>query len=218
MQSVGAILKAAREYVGMSQEELAAKAKISKGTVWNIEKGATKPNGGTLAALARALGATTWEDVIARFSRSSRPDGFDDVPLLTDVPASFNGESHTFGGYGYEEPRQFMPRLPDPVEYRDDNRLFAVSIVGDSMEPLYREGDIIVCSPRAWEDHGFEDGRRYAIRFVEEAGGGTTVKRVRLIGDDQVDLIPENDRHPVRRVAHAEIKLAARVVARYVTE
>lgn len=217
MAKVGDILKRAREAKEMTQEQLAQASGVSKNTISNIET-QHRAAASTLLRVARAMGFELWGDVLQQFGDRAQAKTDADVPLLADVPAGFNGDSTTFGGYGVEEPRAWMPRLPEQVEHRNDHRLFALTVVGDSMSPFYRDGDIIVCSPQAWTNHGFEDGKRYAVRFTEEAGGGTTVKRVRLIGEHEIDLIPENDRHPVRRITHEQVKLAARVIARYVTE
>lgn len=53
---IGKILKEAREEKRISVDELAAAAKITRQTLWNIEKGKVDPKHSTLNSLAQALG------------------------------------------------------------------------------------------------------------------------------------------------------------------
>lgn len=83
---LGVRLAALRAVAKLSQEELADRAKVGRGTIANIERGTnTNPGTETLAALAKALGASSAallgttvheapaemvEELIARFERS----------------------------------------------------------------------------------------------------------------------------------------------------
>jgi transcriptional regulator with XRE-family HTH domain len=49
------LLKAAREFVGLTQEELAAEAKVAKATVNRIEREATSPHRETVEKVVGAL-------------------------------------------------------------------------------------------------------------------------------------------------------------------
>lgn len=55
-ETFAAAMRAARLKAGLSQEKLAAKAKISIDTVGNIERGDTEPSVEALVGIARALG------------------------------------------------------------------------------------------------------------------------------------------------------------------
>jgi repressor LexA len=76
-------------------------------------------------------------------------------------------------------------RCPDV----SDPRAFAVCVVGDSMEPKFKEGDIVVFSPAATVNAGDD----CFIRFAEPHE--TTFKRV-YFEDDKVRLQPRNDKYP----------------------
>ena len=56
--SVGVLIRTWRVYRGMTQEQLAARAGVSKATVCNVETDATDPKVGTLSAIAEALDCT----------------------------------------------------------------------------------------------------------------------------------------------------------------
>ena len=82
---------------------------------------------------------------------------------------------------------------------------YALEITGDSMLPLYREGDIIIVSPAAQIRKG--------DRVVVKTRGGevmakTLLRRTTLI----VELESANPAHPPRKLPSAEVDWMARIV------
>jgi repressor LexA len=71
-----------------------------------------------------------------------------------------------------------------------DVNAFAVRVVGDSMEPKFCEGDIVVFSPAA-EVHNGDD---CFIRFTSPHE--TTFKRVFFEESDKIRLQPRNEKYP----------------------
>lgn len=217
MATVGEIVARARNNAGMSQDALSARSGMSKTAIQNIETGRSqKPHAGTLISLARALGFDTWGDVVASVASHNGTPRNKMIPILADIPASFGDGCEVQDAYNHEEAEGWLsyaavPNVQDP-------KAFALRVRGDSMMPRYHEGELVICSPECFERHGFIDGKRYAIRFRGDQDGETTLKRVRIIDDNTLELIPENDRHPTRRVAQSAIACAARVVARVVEE
>ena len=55
---IGENIKAARMAKGMTRNQLASKADVTSGTIYNIESGRTFPRHYTAAAVANALGLT----------------------------------------------------------------------------------------------------------------------------------------------------------------
>ena len=70
-----------------------------------------------------------------------------------------------------------------------DANAFAVRVVGDSMEPRFREGDIVIFSPAA-EVHNGDD---CFVRFTTPHE--TTFKRAFFEQDDKVRLQPRNEKY-----------------------
>lgn len=70
-----------------------------------------------------------------------------------------------------------------------DARAFAARVVGDSMEPKYLEGDIVVFSPAAAPNNGDD----CFVRFAD--GGETTFKRYYQDDPDSIRLQPLNDKY-----------------------
>ncbi len=97
----------------------------------------------------------------------------------------------------------------------DDPHAFAVRVVGDSMEPRYREGDIVLFSPAAT----VRSGDDCFVRFAPESprGHSALFKRVYFDDADTVRLQPLNERYPPALVPLAEVAGLYRAAYRYET-
>ena len=71
-----------------------------------------------------------------------------------------------------------------------DTQAFAARVVGDSMEPEFREGDIVVFSPNTQPRPGDD----CFVRFDED--GGTTFKRFYQDNKTTIRLQPRNNAYP----------------------
>ncbi len=76
-------------------------------------------------------------------------------------------------------------RCPD----MHDPNAFAVRVVGDSMEPKFREGDIVIFSPAAEVHNGDDCFVRFAMPHE------TTFKRLFFESDNKVRLQPRNEKY-----------------------
>ena len=108
------------------------------------------------------------------------------VPVINSVAA---GYPHDFTDLDY--PPSVADEYIRCPEVRDA-QAFAARVVGDSMEPDYREGDIVIFSPQT----PAESGDDCFVRF--DADGGTTFKRFYLDDDDRIRLQPLNSRYPAQ--------------------
>jgi repressor LexA len=101
-----------------------------------------------------------------------------EIPLINKVTAGYPG-SFTDLGYPARVADEYV-RAPDV----HDPDAFAARVVGDSMEPVYREGDIVVFSPA----RVVESGMDCFVRL--EPDSETTFKRVYFeTGDDGAEMI-----------------------------
>ena len=73
----------------------------------------------------------------------------------------------------------------------NDPHAFAARVMGDSMEPKYTEGDLVVFAP-SMTPNGGDD---CFVRFASD--GSTTFKRFNLRPDGKVRLEPLNPSYPV---------------------
>jgi len=100
-----------------------------------------------------------------------------------------------------------------PEEMADPNA-FAVRVVGDSMEPKYHEGDVVVFMPSA----PVESGDDCFVRFAVTGGpvdGESTFKRVFFDDDGRIRLQPLNERCAPTFVERDQIQGMFRAAARY---
>ena len=109
-----------------------------------------------------------------------------EVPLINKVAAGYPSE-FTDLGYPARTADEYV-RVPE----LDDADAFAARVVGDSMVPEYREGDIVVFSPA----RSIESGMDCFARL--EPDHETTFKRVYFEGTGRIRLQPLNSSYPPR--------------------
>ena len=91
--------------------------------------------------------------------------------------------------------------LPVPSE-----TLFALRITGDSMEPLYREGDRVIV------DRAAADIRKGDRVVVRTRSGETLAKEVAAISSRKLELISANPAYPPRLLASGDIQWMGRIL------
>lgn len=122
------------------------------------------------------------------------------VPLIGLTQAGsgrlFTDEGMPAGGPGWDE-----------IEFPDlgGDRAFALEVQGDSMRPLYRDGDVLIVSPTA----SVRKGDRVVARL---ANGEVLAKELRRRTARTVELISLNPEHEDRTVALADIAWMVRVM------
>jgi len=120
------------------------------------------------------------------------------VPVINSVAAGYPRE-FTDLGYPARVADDYVaaPDLMDP-------EAFAARVVGDSMAPLYAEGDIVVFSP----ERDTAPGSDCFVRL--ERDGETTFKRVYFEVDEEsgaelIRLQPLNSEYPARTVGREDV-------------
>ena len=122
------------------------------------------------------------------------------VPLIGMTQAGsgrlFTDEGMPTGGPGWEE-----------IDFPDlgEERAFALEVQGDSMEPLYRDGDVLIVSPSA----GVRKGDRVVVRL---SVGEVLAKELKRKTARTIELASLNPDHPDRVVNVGEIAWIARVM------
>ncbi len=108
--------------------------------------GEGRPRWPTTESIAKVLNATdaSFDDLTALISaESNRHNPVQPIPLIGMTQAGGGGFFDDGGfpvGGGWEQIR--FPRL-------DDENAYALEVTGESMAPLYRDGDILIVSPNA---------------------------------------------------------------------
>lgn len=119
------------------------------------------------------------------------------VPVINSVQAGYPSE---FTDLGY--PARVADSYVSAPDVMDPDA-FAARVVGDSMSPTYREGDIVVFSP----ERDTKPGSDCFVRF--ERDGETTFKRVYFEtgsgGEELIRLQPLNSAYPPQEVGREEV-------------
>ncbi len=105
------------------------------------------------------------------------------VPVINKVSAGYPSDFNDLDyPVGVADDYVRCPDLHDP-------NAFAVRVVGDSMEPKFREGDIVAFSPAAEVHNGDDCFIRFAMPHE------TAFKRVFFEPDNEVRLQPRNEKY-----------------------
>lgn len=121
------------------------------------------------------------------------------VPLLGYAQAGAEGYFDDAGyptGSGWDEIE--FPEAIDPDAY-------ALKITGDSMEPVYRKGDVLIVAPAA----EIKRGDRVVLKT---AGGEVMAKEVVRRSARKMELRSLNARHPDRALATKDVQWIARIL------
>ncbi len=143
---------------------------------------------------------------------TQRPISAADMELLSDTEA--NVQEVTLGrlvpiinrvsaGYPHEfTDLDYPPSVADEyIRCPDvhDPQAFAARVIGDSMAPDYKEGDIIIFAPST----PARNGNDCFVRF--ESDGGTTFKRAYIDDERTIRLQPINPEYPAATYPNEQI-------------
>lgn len=123
------------------------------------------------------------------------------VPLINQVNAGYPRE-FTDLGYPARVADEYVsvPGVSDPDA-------FAARVVGDSMEPEYHPGDIVVFSPERIVHPGMDCFVRYAPGSAVDPAGGSTFKRVYYEGHPEAPAARGEHPHGSAGVPAERIRL-----------
>ena len=184
-----------REYMKESKvtmREIAKRAELSPQTISNLVKVKNKygeqirPDMETFRKLAKATGFTAAELMaIDNMDYEAETDDIIDFPIIGDIAAGYNGEAtENFTGDEIQIPKAWLKGRP-----RGD--YFTLKVKGDSMYPLYQDGDIILVKRQTTLNHSGQIG---VVMFEDTSA---TLKKVEYVyGEDWMRLIPINPAFP----------------------
>jgi SOS-response transcriptional repressor LexA len=196
----------------MDVSAMARKLGTTPGRLQLVETGAAFPAAIERRTWAKKLGFADlsdfdhqWRDGWARVTAAHR-DGY--VPIINKAPAGTPTDYEEYGidsGRGFE----YVPRSKG----MDGELLFAVIIIGNSMSPIFLEGDLVIFRPIR-QDEPVPDGSAVFVRFTAERQHGCTFKSVYRRSDGLLDLRPENPIYPTIVADGAEIERMALALER----
>ena len=174
--SLGANIRAARERLNMTQEELAKKLGYkSRSSINKIESGENDIPQSKVMEFAKALGVTVM-DLLGPTAADTIPPGFSPMPEMESVPLV----GQIACGQPITAEENLEGYVSIPAEW---HATFTLMCKGDSMEPTIHDGDLVAIR----KDVEVENGEIAAVRIEDEA----TLKHVYLHAD-YIELRPEN--------------------------
>jgi phage repressor protein C with HTH and peptisase S24 domain len=184
---------------GLTSAELARRAGLDRTTFSKSKRArAGRPRWPSTESLARVLDATN--SSFAQFAELLRGSvGAPDIPLIGFARAGRAGYFDDGGfptGGGWDVIK--FPNLGDPNAY-------ALSISGDSMEPIYRNGDVVIVSPAS----GIRLRDRVVIKTADEE---VMAKQLTHRTETRVTLASLNPAHGELSVAVDDLEWISRIV------
>jgi phage repressor protein C with HTH and peptisase S24 domain len=157
------------------------------------------PSTESIAKILEATGASMAEFVSYVGTVPSAGGAMRRIPVIGYAQAGAKGFFDDAGfptGSGWDE--LLFPELADAHAY-------ALEISGESMAPVYRDGDIIIVSPEA-------NLRRGDRVVVKTAAGEVMAKQLARRGNKKVELMSLNEAHPDRTLAAEDVAFVHRIV------
>jgi phage repressor protein C with HTH and peptisase S24 domain len=200
---IWAAIDALGERYGLTPSGLARKAGLDP-TTFNRSKRETPegrqrwPSTESIAKVLQATGASL-DEFMALVSASSAATRRHTRPLIGLAQAGEGGFFDDAGfavGAGWDE----IDVLADADEHS-----YALEISGDSMAPLYRDGDIVIVSPAA-------PIRRGDRVVVKTASGEIMAKELKRQTARSIELRSVNPAYPDRVIPREEVSWMARIL------
>ncbi len=196
-----AIDRLAAKY-GLSPSGLARRSGLDP-TTFNKSKRTTRegkqrwPSTESLAKILAATGASL-QEFVALVSEEA-VNQVQRIPVIGYAQAGAEGFFDDAGypsGSGWDE--ALFPDLGDPHAY-------ALEVSGDSMEPVYRDGEVIVVSPQA----SVRRGDRVVVRTL---AGEVMAKELLRRSARRIELVSLNRAHPDRNLDVDQVAWISRII------
>lgn len=191
--TTGERIKMLRKEHNLTQEELGLKIGVQKAAIQKYEKGTVKNiKRDSLIQLAKVLDTTPeyllgWDDMPENAEVVDESD-FVNIPIIGRVAAGLSCFAET-NIYDYEPVHKH--------DVRDGEQYVFLKVIGDSMYPIFMEGDLVLVRCQSSVDSG-----SYAIVMIDEEDG--VVKKV-VYGSDFIELHSINPMYPVRRFEKEDV-------------
>ena len=188
--TTGERIKMLRKEHNLTQEELGAKIGVQKAAIQKYEKGTIKRD--SLIKLAQCLDTSPeyllgWEDMPNNIEVADTSD-YVNIPIIGRVAAGLSCFAET-------NITDYEPVSKNDV--RGDEPFVFLRVVGDSMYPLFMEGDLVLVRCQSSVDSG-----SYAVVMIDEEDG--VVKKI-VYGPDFIELHSINPMYPVRRFENEDV-------------
>ncbi|MDE6124702.1 MAG: XRE family transcriptional regulator [Eubacterium sp.] len=191
-------LKALRNERHITQQQLADTLGLSRSTIGMYEKGEREPDFETSEAIADYFNVRL-DDLVGRKNTNSllSPTISTDTvtfPVIGEIAAGYDHFAvEDWSGETVEIPTYYL-------KGRKQDDFFVLSVKGDSMYPLYMDGDKVLILKQSTLNHSGEIG---AVIYEDYA----TLKKVEYVmGEDWLRMVPINPQYPPKKVEGSELE------------
>jgi SOS-response transcriptional repressor LexA len=197
--SIHRLIKDGRTRLKMTEQEFADALKVTRSAVQQWEReGGTAPNRKKQPDVAKLLGLTVAQLMSGEANTAAGPDIRGAVPLLSDVQAGM----YKMHVDNFHPDDGGLDLIPTSVPVK--RHTFALRVAGDSMEPEFYEGMILIIEP----DLDAEPGD---FVIAKNKDGETTFKQ--LVKDaGEWYLKPLNPRWPIKLLGDGSVIGVVRAV------
>lgn len=191
--TTGERIKMLRKEHNLTQEELGAKIGVQKAAIQKYEKGTVKNiKRDSLLKLAQILGTTPeyllgWDETPSNIEPINDSE-FVMIPIIGRVAAGISC-------FAENNIVDYEPVLKSDV--RDGEQYSFLRVVGDSMYPVFMDGDLVLVRCQSSVDSG-----SYAVVTIDGEDG--VIKKV-VYGKDFIELQSINPMYPPRRFEKEEV-------------
>ena len=191
--TTGERIKMLRKEHNLTQEELGAKIGVQKAAIQKYEKGTVKNiKRDSLLKLAQILGTTPeyllgWDETPSNIEPINDSE-FVMIPIIGKVAAGISC-------FAENNIVDYEPVLKSNV--RDGEQYSFLRVVGDSMYPVFMDGDLVLVRCQSSVDSG-----SYAVVTIDGEDG--VIKKV-VYGKDFIELQSINPMYPPRRFEKEEV-------------
>lgn len=198
--SIGKNIKNRRKELDLTQEDIAKRIGVSKQTVQKYESGviANIPSD-KIEMVAEILKTTPaklmgWEDP-GRYLSPTITDDVVTFPVIGEIAAGYDEIAvEDWSGETVEVPKSYL-------RGRDRSEFFVLSVHGDSMYPLYQDGDKVLILRQSTLNRSGDVG---AIVYDSEYA---TLKKIEYVqGEDWLKLIPVNPNYPPKEITGSDLE------------
>lgn len=209
-------IKARRTAIGLTQEKLAAKVGVTRVAVSHWERGEADPNGRYLNDLAAALGVSVGWLVTGKEEEGgtySQP-GLGEKGAFGNVEPAVIRQGRRIPILSYVQAGQWREMCDQATAFDGNVEYVSASVDigpcgfglwlrGDSMTPLFNEGDLVIIDP---DEHPRPGDYVIATNGSNEA----TFKKYRARGEyengqPRFELVPLNEDHETLSTDHTQI-------------
>lgn len=192
--------------LGLSQQELADKLGYkSRSAINKIELGINDLTQTKILAFAKALNTTPGELMGLEDQNETYPNNLNlPEPTITENYTKFPVIGDIAAGYDCIAIEDWEGDCVDiPNSYlrgRNKNEFFTLRIKGNSMYPLYHEGDVVLILKQPTLNRSGDIG---VVLYDDEIA---TIKKVEYVmGEDWLKLIPINPEYPPKTIEGEEL-------------